>query len=124
MTPVMEGETNAQQMHSLGLQNYGLCRQTLSTFPPCVSSGPDQSWAVTAYDGLCFDFIKGWQVLLGPAPGVVGIAAAHLLMDLEISLQPSPLNLQPEGFGDFQVLRVEDRADELFHGVFIVQELW
>lgn len=107
---------NAQQMHSLGLQNSGLCRQTLSTFPPCVSSGSDQSWAATACGGLCFDSIKGCQVLPAPAPGVVGIAAAHLPMDLENSLQPSLFHLQPEGSGDFQVLRVEDRADGIFHG--------
>lgn len=115
---------NAQQMHSLGLQNYGFCRQTLSTFPLRVSSQPDQSWPVTAYGALCFSFIKGWQVLLGPAPGLLGIAAAHPPMDLETPLQPSLLHLQPEGFGDFQVLRVQDRADGLLHGVCIVQELW
>lgn len=41
------------------------------------------------------------QVFLGPAPGVLGIAAAHLPMDLETFLQPSLPHLQPEGFGDF-----------------------
>lgn len=63
-------------------------------------------------------------MLLGLAPGVLGIAAAPLPKDLENSLQPSLLHLQPEGSGDFQVLRVEDRADGLFHGVCIDQELW
>lgn len=39
-------------------------------------------------------------MLLGPAPGLLGTAAAHLPMDLETSLQPSLFPL-PEGCGGF-----------------------
>lgn len=62
-------------------------------------------------------------MLLGPAPGVLGTAAAHLPMDLEASLQPC-LFPQPEGCEGFQVLRVENKADGLFNEVCIVQKLW
>lgn len=113
---------NAQQMCSLGQQNYSLCRQTLPTFPPVWPQGqinPGLSglmvvWASTSRAGRCsWVQLQGcWELLLLTCPWIWRLpcspACFPCLRDV----------------GGFQILRVEDRADELFHGVCIVQELW
>lgn len=98
-------------MHGLGLHNYGICRQMLSPFP-CVSPGPDQSW-LSWLMVACASCSSGAARCSGSSSRGAGICCcslAHGSGDFPAA-QPAP---PPEGFGDFHVLRVEDRADGLF----------